>query len=181
MTRASTGFTTWVRRIVAVVAALCLLASCTSDIPGGGPEEEPLQTKPEAEIAELARTRAQEIADTVGHPLENWRTNTSPCLGRRGETAEDGRWTLSGFAGLPVPPDEQLATLARVREMWQQRGYEITEDRVFPSGAGGAVSTRDPSTGITISLSTTKDYERVALILAAGCYMPVDGEDPANQ
>ncbi|MER7335218.1 MULTISPECIES: hypothetical protein [unclassified Micromonospora] len=139
-----------------------------------------MQTKAIAEVTALAEEHAQAVAAAVGGSLGDWQTNTSPCLGRRGEIAEDGRWTLKGFAGLPVAPADQLTTLQRVRDMWRQRGYEITEDRTFDDGTGGAVSMRDQETAITISLTTSKRRDSIALILASGCYMPVAGEDPAN-
>ncbi|WP_246158641.1 hypothetical protein [Micromonospora palomenae] len=139
-----------------------------------------MQTKATAEVKGLAETRAQAVATTAGNPLDDWRTNTSPCVGRRGEIADDGRWKLSGFAGIPVAPADQITTLHRVRDMWRQQGYEITEDRTFAEGTRGAVSMRDTETGITVSLTTTKSRDRIALILASDCYMPAAGEDPAN-
>ncbi|MEU6076958.1 hypothetical protein [Micromonospora sp. NPDC047074] len=170
------------RRYAVALAAVFLPASaCTGGEPGPSPgKDDPLQTKATAEVNTLAEARAQAVASTAGVPLENWRTNTSPCQGRRGEIADDGRWTLSGFAGLPVAPDEQITTLRRIREMWRQHGYEITEDRVFADGTRGAVSMRDPGTGITISLTTNASRDRVAVILASDCYLPAAGEDPAN-
>lgn len=165
----------------ALTAVLALAAACTDSGPGPSyGKDDPLQTKAIAEVTALAQERVQAVAAAVGSPLDDWQTNTSPCLGRRGEIAEDGRWTLKGFAGLPVAPADQLTTLHRVRDMWRQRGYEITEDRTFDDGTGGAVSMRDQETAITISLTTSKRRDSIALILASGCYMPVAGEDPAN-
>ncbi|MEW2379568.1 hypothetical protein AB0883_26185 [Micromonospora sp. NPDC047812] len=166
---------------VAVAAVLVPATACA----GGGPDtssgkDDPLQTKAAAEVSALAEARAKAVATTAGVALDDWRTNTSPCQGQRGEIADDGRWTLSGFAGLPVPPADQITTLRRIRDMWRQQGYEITEDRTFADGTRGAVSMRDPDTGITISLTTTASRDRVALILASDCYRPAAGEDPAN-
>ncbi|RLK25853.1 hypothetical protein DER29_3864 [Micromonospora sp. M71_S20] len=171
--------TPWWRAVV-LAAVLVPATACTGGDPGSSGKDDPLQTKAVAEVSTLAEARAQAVAATAGVALDGWRTNTSPCQGQRGEIADDGRWTLSGFAGLPVPPADQIATLRRIRDMWRQQGYEITEDRTFADGARGAVSMRDPGTGITISLTTTASRDRVAVILASGCYRPAAGEDPAN-
>jgi len=158
-----------------------LATACTGGNPDPSPtKDNPLQTKTTAEVAALAHARAQAVATTAGTPLDNWRTNTSPCQGQRGEIADDGRWTLSGFAGLPVAPADQITTLHRIRDMWRQQGFEITEDRTFADGTRGAISMRHPETGITISLTTIASRDRVALILASDCYLPMAGEDPAN-
>lgn len=39
---------------------------------------------------------------------------------------------------------------------------------------------RDSETGITMSLTTNKSRDGFALILASVCYLPVEGEDPAD-
>ncbi|GGM55325.1 hypothetical protein GCM10011608_45210 [Micromonospora sonchi] len=102
----------------AVLAAALALAACTGRGPGSAQgKDDPLQTKAIADVTALAQDRSQAIADIVGSPLGNWRTNTSPCLGQRGEIADDGRWTLKGFAGLPVAPADQISTLHQVRDM----------------------------------------------------------------
>lgn len=169
------------RRTAALTAVLVLATSCTGKEPGSPPgKDDPMQTMAVAEVKALAESRAQAVATTVGIPLDDWRTNTSPCVGKGGEIADDGRWKLTGFAGLAeVAPAEQVTTLHRIRDMWQQGGYEITEDRTFDDG-GGAVSMRDPETAITMSLFSTKNRDGIGLILASACYMPVAGEDPAN-
>lgn len=101
-------------------------------------------------------------------------------MGRFGEIADNGGWDLAGFARMWVDPEDQISTLHRIRDMWQQQGYEITEDHAFDDGTGGSVSMRDLETGITMSLTTNKSRDGLALILASACYLPVEGEDPAN-
>ncbi|WP_230688727.1 alpha/beta hydrolase [Micromonospora sp. WMMC415] len=167
------------RHAAALTAVLMILTACT----GGGisrGKDDALQTRATAEVKGLAEASAQAVATTVGIPLNDWRTNTSPCVGERGEIADDGRWTLSGFAGIPVAPADQITSLHRIRDRWRQQGYEVTEDRIFADGTRGAVSMRDPGTGITVSLTTTKSRDSIALILASDCYLPAAGEDPAN-
>lgn len=166
--------------VLGLAVVLILVTGCTGGNTTEPGKDDPLQTKATAEVTALAEARARAVATSAGVPLENWRTSTAPCVGRGGEIADDGRWTLNGFAGLLVSAADQLATLHRIRDMWRQQGYEITEDRVFADGTRGAVSVRDPETSISISLTTTPSRERIALILASGCYLPVSGEDPAN-
>ncbi|MFF0659235.1 hypothetical protein [Micromonospora tulbaghiae] len=166
----------------ATVALAIAVAACTSgkadEKPGS--KGEPLQTKSVAEVLQLVQTRAQGVADAAGGPLENWSTNTVPCEGQRGEIADDGRWYLGASANLQVAPADQLATLARVREALRQQGYEITEDRTFAGGTRGSLSARDPDTMVTVTLTTTKSLDQVAVGLLSDCYMPVPGEEPAN-
>ncbi|GIJ27426.1 hypothetical protein Vqi01_25880 [Micromonospora qiuiae] len=169
-------------RPTAVLAVVALLgAACTrggdSAVPG---KDDPLQTKAVAEVRSLAEAHAQAVSAAAGVALENWRTNTAPCEGRGGEIADDGRWTLTGFARLPVAPDDQITTLQRVRDAWREQGHEITEDRTFTEGDGGVVSMREAATSVTISLATNASRDRIALIVATGCYLPTEGEDPAN-
>lgn len=168
------------RQIAPFFVVLILAASCA-----GGPgsplgKDEPLQTRPVAEVAARAEDRAQAAATAAGASLKNWHVSTAPCMGRFGEIADNGGWDLAGFARMWVDPEDQISTLHRIRDMWQQQGYEITEDHAFDDGTGGSVSMRDLETGITMSLTTNKSRDGLALILASACYLPVEGEDPAN-
>ncbi|SCF29029.1 hypothetical protein GA0074696_4130 [Micromonospora purpureochromogenes] len=169
------------RRLLAGIALILALAACTSNGDDNRQsKDEPLQTKRVAEVLQLVQTRAQAVADAAASPLNDWSTNTVPCEGRRGETAGDGRWYLGASANLRVAPADQLTTLARVRETLRQQGYEITEDRTFAEGTRGSLSARDPDTAITVTLTTTKNLDHVAVGLLSDCYKPVEGEDPAN-
>ena len=60
------------------------------------------------------------------------------------------------------------------------RGGEIAEERTFTEGDGGVVSMREAASSVTISLATNASRDRIALIIATGCYLPIEGEDPAN-
>ncbi|MEW2386000.1 hypothetical protein AB0873_28460 [Micromonospora sp. NPDC047707] len=170
------------RLSLAAVAFAIAATACTGDKADDDPRSkgEPLQTKSVAEVLQLVQTRAQAVADAAGGPLENWSTNTVPCEGQRGEIADDGRWYLGASANLRVAPAEQLATLARVREALRQQGYDITEDRTFADGTRSSLSARDPSTAVTVTLTTTKSLDHVAVGLLSDCYLPAAGEDPAN-
>lgn len=168
------------QRTVVFSTLLFLTASCT-----GGPssplgKDEPLETKPVAEVAVQAEARAQAAATAAGVSLESWRFGAAPCMGRFGETAENGSWSLAGFAHMWVSAEDQLPTLNRIRDMWRQQGYEITQDRTFDDGTRGDISMRDSETGITMSLTTNKNRDGLALILGSACYLPAAGEDPAN-
>ncbi|MFG1869184.1 hypothetical protein [Micromonospora arborensis] len=170
-----------VRRSVATIALATMLTACTAD-GGASPEskDEPLQTKPVAEVLQLVQSQAQVVADLAERSLINWSTNTVPCEGRGGETADDGRWYLGASANLQVAPADQLTTLTRVREQLREQGYEITGDRTFDDGTGGSLSARDPGTAIALTLTTTKNSDHLAVGVLSDCYLPVDGEDPAN-
>lgn len=169
------------RQLVAALALAMALTGCTGD-GGGSPEskDERLQSKSVAEVLQLVKSRAEAVADVAGSPLNNWSTNTVPCEGQRGETADDGRWYLGASANLQVPAADQLTTLTRLREALQQQGYAITENRTFADGTRGSLSVRDPNAAVTVTLTTTKGLDHLAVGLLSDCYMPVDGEDPAK-
>ncbi|MEU7799688.1 hypothetical protein AB0B10_10490 [Micromonospora arborensis] len=79
--------TPWLQAAV-LVAVLAVAAACTGRSPDSSPKkDDPLQTRAIAEVTALAQARAEAVATTVGIPLDNWRTNTSPCQGKQGETA----------------------------------------------------------------------------------------------
>lgn len=170
----------WRLSAVAIVLAAAVTACTSKAHDNPRDKEEPLQSKPVAEVLQLVQTRAHAVADAAGAPLNGWSTNTVPCEGRGGETADDGRWYLGASANLRVTPAEQIATLARVREALRQQGYEITEDRTFAEGTRGSLSARDPNTAVTVTLTTTKSLDHVAVGVLSDCYMPATGEDPAN-
>jgi len=162
--------------VTIAITGLLLLTGCT----GKAIEEIQLETKSKAEAAQAARIQAQAVADLASKPLDRWTTSTAPCIGIRGEMPADGRWNLAGFANISVPADEQIDILARIRNMWEQRGYEIIIDQTLSNEQGGVLSTRDPKSGITMTISASKDGERLALTVTTPCYLPIPGEDPAN-
>lgn len=81
---------------------------------------------------------------------------------KNGETATDGKWHLTGFANIPIPPDKQVSTLGTIRDSWRQQGFEITDDRTFADNTRSSVSMRNQAGEMTVSLSTTMSLDSAA-------------------
>jgi hypothetical protein len=163
-----------------VLAALIAVTACTSNSPKK--EDKPVQAKPEAEVVSLAQSYAQNAATSVGSTVQNWQTASAPCAGGGGEVATDGRWSLTAGANIPLPKDQHATTLQKLRDQWQQQGYEIKDFRTIPPDNQEAVlSARNPADGISITLSSAGTGTALAVVLGSPCYKPAPGEDPANQ
>ncbi|GGQ77452.1 hypothetical protein [Couchioplanes azureus] len=166
---------------IALVTALLLAASgcsSTDDQPGG--KEAPLQTKTKADVEALARQQFETIAQLAGGELTNWEARTTACQGQNGEIADDGRWNLTAFAAVKLPADKHVAALRAVHDKWQAQGWEIADYRTLSDGARGTLSGRDPASGNSISLASSKPPVQIAMNLGSACYQPAPGEDPAN-
>jgi hypothetical protein len=171
------------RYLLATTAALVLaLTACTGHPnPGASSTEDPLPVKHQTDAAQLLKSHADALAATIGAQLTGWETIAAPCEGANGEQATDGRWNLSGHANIPVPPDQQIATLNRIHDQWKRQGYQITEFRTFPpDNKGGTVTARNPSDGVSITLESTGPGTEFAVLMLTPCYRPAPGESPGT-
>lgn len=173
----------------AVAAAVILiLAGCTDNTPNPTTSaassqparEKPVQPRTEADATTQADTDVKTIAATLGSPLDGWKVATLPCTTSSGADAPNGAWQLQGGANIAVAAADQMAAIEKVQSTWQQQGWTITDRQTFANGTRGAVSAVNPATGTTITVTTTKDLGRVAVLLTSACYLPAPGEDPAN-
>lgn len=171
------------RHAVHLLSALLTVAGLAAGCAGDEPTDKdiPLQTRTLAEVTRQVEADTAVVADAAGTPLINKAVTPAPCQGRGGETADDGRWYLSLAGNLAVEPAAQIATLEKIKKAWKAQGREITEDRTFEDGTRGAVSSIDPASRHTISVSTTKDLRHVAVISASTCYLPAAGESPLDE
>jgi hypothetical protein len=164
--------------VLLAVAGLLLTTACSNDQPGE--KETPLETRSKADVEAVARNHADTVAAVAGGPLESWRTSTAACEGRHGETADDGRWDLNGSAHIRLPADKHVAALRTVHDRWQTEKWEISDYRTLSDGVRGTLSGRDPQTGFTVTLSSSKPPVQIAVAIGSPCYQSVQGEDPAN-
>ncbi|MDI6104146.1 alpha/beta hydrolase [Actinoplanes sp. NEAU-A12] len=172
---------------VLALAVVASLAGCTGtgqndDRQPGDPtrSQVPVRTQTVAQATSQAEAAVNAVAEAIGGRPEGWDATTVPCTSRSGAAAADRLWQLQGAANVPVTGGDQRAAFDRLKSTWRQGGYEITGEQTFGDGTRTTLSARDHSTGATITVTTTKDLARVAVVLASPCYRPAPGEDPAN-
>lgn len=160
------------RRPGAVVAAAILLfaGACSND--QAGEDGTPWETRSTAEVEATARTHADAVASAAGGTLEAWRTSTTACQGRNGETADDGRWDLSGSAHILLPAEKHVAALRTIHDRWQSQKWEISDYRTLSDGVRGTLSARDPQTGFTVTLASSRPPVQIAVTIGSPCYGP---------
>lgn len=170
-----------IRRVAVLAAAVIFLGGCTGDKETPlGDKEAPLPVKTKAEVEQMVRADADAIAAVTGGTLDNYRTSTTSCDTTDGAFSNDGTWNLAGFAAALLPSDQHVAALSALRDRWQAEGWTITEDRTFSDGISGALSGRNPATGITVSVTSSNPPKQLGIIIGSPCYRPAPGEDPAN-
>lgn len=153
MTRRWTRTSTW------ALAAAIALAGCTS-------EGANVESKTEADVTAAVQQRADKVAILIGQALREPATNASPCTGKLGETDRQV-FTVQGAYNLTMPAEQQLETVAKVRDTWRAEGYEITDDRVV--GAQGVLAAKAPD-GYRFYLQGTAPRAALALLVNSPCY-----------
>ncbi len=145
-----------------VIACLTLAALTLTGCTGAN-----VETKTEADATTLVQQRAEQIATLIGSPLEEPATNAAGCTGKLGETS-DNVFSVQGAYQIPVPTEQQLTTLARLRDAWKANGYTITDDRTVGTTEGVlAAKTRD---GYDMSVESTRPPTAFALLIHSPCF-----------
>jgi hypothetical protein len=162
------------RILVALCAAVITLSGCTA---GDGAEnrkngKDDVKQVSQAEARALVERYAHEVAAAVGTTptaAGGLRTVANPCEGGGGELSDEV-FSMLGSLQLALPEDEQLSTLARVRDRWTAQGYAVTEDRTFPDGRRGTLTVRNPGDGVEIALNSTSEAKALAVMITTPCY-----------
>jgi hypothetical protein len=125
-----------------------------------------------AEAIRKARGYADEVLALAGGDKDRAdpADGTTPCEGRRGELSETVYYAWVGVTVAPVPEEQQLPTLRRLREHWQQQGYTITTDRVFSAGRRGEVDMENPADEFQVSVISTEPPTAFAVRISSPCY-----------
>lgn len=120
----------------------------------------------------MADDHANRVVSMIGGgvKLENPKTGTVPCEGPGSRTEETVYYAAGHYQIAPIPEDQQLSTLRRLREQWQQQGYTITQDRVFPDGKTGELVVRNSVDEFEIAVITTEPPTAFALSISSPCY-----------
>ncbi|HWS39604.1 MAG TPA: hypothetical protein VN408_43515 [Actinoplanes sp.] len=153
------------RRTVTLVV-LAAAAGCST---GSAPEAttgEPVETRTVAEATRQAGHDATMVAASLGGPLSGWKTLTVACTNAS---------RLQGAANITVAAADQVAALSRLAAAWRRQGWEITDEQTFADGTRGTVSAYNVTTGTSITVTTTKDLGRVAMVLVGACHLPAPG------
>jgi hypothetical protein len=103
---------------------------------------------------------------------------TAPCEGRRGELSETVYFAYFNFQVVPIPEEQQLSTLRRLREHWQQQGYTVKRDRVFPDGRTGELAVENPADEYEIRVQGTDPPTAFAARVSSPCYKSDDPYQP---
>jgi hypothetical protein len=131
-----------------------------------------VKTVPRTEAMEIARDYGERVLALTGgdgRPADR-EPYTAPCEGRRGELSETVYLAYFFFQAAPIRQEQQLPTLRRLREHWQQQGYTIKRDRVFPDGKTGELAVENTDDEYEISLEGTEPPNAFAVRIFSPCY-----------
>jgi hypothetical protein len=150
----------------AACAVLLTLAGC-SDRTG---KDDAMKTISEADAISQVNRYAQSVADLIGTSKpENPKASGAACEGKAGEFSEDVYY-VQGSYQIPLPNEQHVATLGRLRDQWRERGYTVKDDRTFPEQNRGILVVNDPADGYTVWIQSTKPPTALALIIHTPCY-----------
>jgi hypothetical protein len=157
------------RGVALCLVGLGLLGGCTG---GGGNNVDIVKTVARTEAMTIARDYAERVVALTGGELgpADREPHTAPCEGRRGELSETNYYAFFNFNIAPIPQEQQLPTLQRLREHWQQQGYTIKRDRVFPDGRTGELAVENPADEHEIRLEGTEPPTAFAVRVSSPCY-----------
>jgi hypothetical protein len=145
--------------LAAAMQIVVLVGGC--GILGGG-----VDTKTEADVRTAVEQRASDVAALVGGALTDPSVNASPCTGRMGESSSDV-FTVRGVWVVPLPADQHLDTLRRVRDGLKAKHWDITEDRQFEANAGMLTARSDD---YEVNLTSNDKSSALAMMVTSPCF-----------
>lgn len=150
--------------------AVLTVAGCVNN--PGDDEMQNLKTVPRAEAERMTDDHARRVVAMIGSgvKLNNPGHTTPPCDGAGGKTSDTVYYAAGHYQIAPVQEDQQLPTLRRLREQWQQQGYTIKRDRVFPDGKTGELAVESPGDEFEIHLESTEPPIAFAVLISSPCY-----------
>ncbi|AUY50681.1 hypothetical protein C2142_18950 [Streptomyces sp. CB01881] len=98
------------------------------------------------------------------------------CVGRNGESATDGRFTLDFAVHSNVPNAGHNEVVRKVREVLTNEGLKITDYQEAPPTKATAILTaRHPNSQYVVDVSSTAGDDRMVLGITTPCLMPPSG------
>ncbi|MFE6053186.1 hypothetical protein ACFQ6N_20700 [Kitasatospora sp. NPDC056446] len=168
-------------RLIATALLTTTLGACMSS-PGGGKydgKDDPLPVKSQQESLDWARQIIAHVAQAAGARIneEPEIFGFTPCTGRNGEHAPDGRYTLDYGVHADVPDDQQNDVLRKVRDLLTGEGLKVTEYREIPGGNPSAqpiaaFSARHPDSRYVMDVDSTEGHHRMSLAVRTPCLIP---------
>lgn len=165
------------RGVSLALALVLLLGGCVS---GVGNEEAnaplPRMSTKKAEAwakhwtESMARTaKAEIVLDTVT-------ANFTNCIGRNGESADDGRFTLSYNVRAKLPKEQHAEGIRAIRDALKARGFEILGYRSDPKvKPANLVDAKHPQHRQFVSAEDVTD-ELLVLLVTTPCLLPPDAK-----
>jgi hypothetical protein len=153
----------------ALIATAVLLTGCS----GPDDKEPPVRVMTEQQATEHVRAYAAVIATLAGTDpaATETRISPTPCEGKNGELAEDGRYYMQGNWQMPLAPQQQAATLTGLRDTFTAKGYEIKRFQLFKENEGVVIA-ENPADGVQITAESTIPPTALAVVVITDCLMP---------
>jgi hypothetical protein len=131
------------------------------------------RTMTREQASELVRDYAAAIGREVGVDARATEigVNSVACENDLGEFADDGRFYIHGVWQMPLPTEEQAATLVRLHDGWAAKGYRVTKFEMF-SDDHGVVMAENPGDDVQLAVTSTVPPTAVAVVVLSACYLP---------
>lgn len=161
------------KRLVAVLVALLVTAGGCGDETGGREQQLPARSKDNAKQA--VEAYLPQVMEAVGspRPADNFSLTYPPCEGKAGERSSDGRYYAAGSGQIALPTGaEQVATLEKLRDHFQAKGWEVKKLAVHSNGNTGDLYLRNPADGFQLAIGSTDSAEWFIVSIYSPCYTP---------
>ncbi|MFJ7998523.1 hypothetical protein ACIQ7D_15460 [Streptomyces sp. NPDC096310] len=165
---------TVLRRGTTALVLTLVLGGCMSD--SGINDPLPRMSKEKAEewarhwTESMARTAQAEIEPETDPELPA--ANFTNCIGKNGESADDGRFTLRYSVRAKLPRERQAEAIRAVRDTLKEKGFEIQGYRSDPSkDPANLVDAKHPKDHQFVSAGDLDD-KRIVLIVSTPCLLP---------
>ncbi|MEU9131514.1 hypothetical protein AB0D08_25975 [Kitasatospora sp. NPDC048540] len=142
--------------------------------PPAGPFE-PLPVMDRQDAAGWARQLTEYLARSAGVALAPGSAGPSfrPCVGRGGEVAADGRYTLSYAVYSDVPAARHPEVVRRIRAALEQEGFEVGGYRETLAGRPDALLDAFRAEGrYLVGVESTVGAGRLLFRVVTRCLMP---------
>ncbi|MGW9434408.1 hypothetical protein ACWHA1_41675 [Streptomyces decoyicus] len=162
------------RTTVAAVLALTATA-CT---PSDGPDPKaPLPVLSKKSAEQRARQLTETMAQAAGGKATPRGTRPaafSGCVGRNGETADDGRFDLQYGAAMAMPAGEQARAARKIRSALAKDGYRVAGYRNDPKAKPAVLlDMTNDRTAYAVSAETAGDSaQHMVLRVNLPCHLP---------